>query len=485
VCSKVTMRRSAAPSQLHKRAAFSPPFTGPQVKRQCINTQTGESSVPFLKTKEGPLRSPSDILSLIKNPDATLGTASSSSASHCTKSSDHGTSLPEPDNKQDRLHNAPGQDTLLSPLQETGSNVLNISCSHNNKLPGRHFHVPSTKLTGYGRPWQKPEMNQGHCLYSASAEENQEPQKIKYYSVVWCKLSRKKHKNWEGDAVLIVKNRSVILKDIEGKEIGRGSGYMLKDLSSLENGSTLPVGSKEVEWTYNSSGAKVVDVVIDPYISGQLRPHQHEGVIFLYECVMGYRLPGSFGAILADEMGLGKTLQCITLVWTLLKQGPYGGLPVVKNSLIVTPSSLTSSWEKEFTKWLGRERIKVYVVNQANKVEDFGKVQHSGIMIISYEMFVRGVDLIKTLKFDLLLCDEGHRLKNANIKTTSLLASINCRRKVIITGTPVQNDLQELFALIEYVNPGILTSSSFRHVYEDPIIASQQPNASQTEKELG
>lgn len=563
------MRRSAAPSQLHKRAAFSPPFTGPQVKRQCINTQTGESSVPFLKTKEGPLRSPSDILSLIKNPDATLGTASSSSASHCTKSSDHGTSLPEPDNKQDRLHNAPGQDTLLSPLQETGSNVLNISCSHNNKLPGRHFHVPSTKLTGYGRPWQKPEMNQGHCLYSASAEENQEPQKIKYYSVVWCKLSRKKHKNWEGDAVLIVKNRSVILKDIEGKEIGRGSGYMLKDLSSLENGSTLPVGSKEVEiqgiisaesyasgecfheqisqiksgtqderqlsrpkpkpkpfrlptlgpshnwtaiktkdigplfdptgpdalvmprppshhqWTYNSSGAKVVDVVIDPYISGQLRPHQHEGVIFLYECVMGYRLPGSFGAILADEMGLGKTLQCITLVWTLLKQGPYGGLPVVKNSLIVTPSSLTSSWEKEFTKWLGRERIKVYVVNQANKVEDFGKVQHSGIMIISYEMFVRGVDLIKTLKFDLLLCDEGHRLKNANIKTTSLLASINCRRKVIITGTPVQNDLQELFALIEYVNPGILTSSSFRHVYEDPIIASQQPNASQTEKELG
>lgn len=64
----------------------------------------------------------------------------------------------------------------------------------------------------------------------------------------------------------------------------------------------------------------VVDVVVDPHVSTHLRPHQQEGVVFLYECVMGYKTHDTYGAILADEMGLGKTLQCVALVWTLMKQ---------------------------------------------------------------------------------------------------------------------------------------------------------------------
>ena len=63
-----------------------------------------------------------------------------------------------------------------------------------------------------------------------------------------------------------------------------------------------------------------MDVVVDPHLASLLRPHQQEGVVFLYECVLGFRLDSGYGAILADEMGLGKTLQCITLIWTLLKQ---------------------------------------------------------------------------------------------------------------------------------------------------------------------
>ena len=59
----------------------------------------------------------------------------------------------------------------------------------------------------------------------------------------------------------------------------------------------------------------------------------------MYECVMGLRIEGSFGCIMADEMGLGKTLQCITLMWTLLKQGP-NAKPVIRNAIIVAPSSL-------------------------------------------------------------------------------------------------------------------------------------------------
>lgn len=66
---------------------------------------------------------------------------------------------------------------------------------------------------------------------------------------------------------------------------------------------------------------QIVDVVVDPHLSRHLRPHQREGVTFLYECLCNQRDFAGTGAVLADEMGLGKTLQCITLLWTLLKQG--------------------------------------------------------------------------------------------------------------------------------------------------------------------
>eukprot|EP00069_Balaena_mysticetus_P010353 bmy_20620T0 len=240
------------------------------------------------------------------------------------------------------------------------------------------------------------------------------------------------------------------------------------------------------QWMFNKSCFPVVDVVIDPHLVFHLRPHQKEGIIFLYECVMGMRVNGRCGAILADEMGLGKTLQCISLIWTLQCQGPYGGKPVIKKTLIVSPGSLVNNWRKEFQKWLGSERIKIFTVDQDHKVEEFTKSPFYSVLIISYEMLLRSLDQIKNIKFDLLICDEGHRLKNSTIKTATALISLSCEKRIILTGTPVQNDLQEFFALIDFVNPGILGSlPSYRKIYEEPIIKSRQPSASEEEKGLG
>ena len=66
-------------------------------------------------------------------------------------------------------------------------------------------------------------------------------------------------------------------------------------------------------------------------------------------------------------MGLGKTLQSIAIIWTLLKQGPSGGKPVIRRALILAPSSLVKNWQNEFEKWLGRERIDVYAVDQVSR----------------------------------------------------------------------------------------------------------------------
>nr|XP_046188384.1 DNA repair and recombination protein RAD54B-like isoform X3 [Oncorhynchus gorbuscha] len=385
----------------------------------------------------------------------------------------------------------------------------------------------------------------------------------RYFSVMWCKASGRKHKRWQGDAVLVTRGRTATLKDMEGKDIGKGSGYKVSELASLGEGETLMIGAKQVEvmgliseldynkgrgfldvhvekeepkisapppsrrpaskpfcrptllggetdrgvakpqeegpckprhdplapgaivmprpstnhqWAYNKAGLPLVDVVVDPYLTAHLRPHQRDGLLFLYECVMGMRATCRYGAILADEMGLGKTLQSVALTWTLLKQGPYGGKPVAKLVLVVAPGSLVQNWGAEFKKWLGRERINVYTVNQDHRVELFAASPLHSVLVISYEMLLRSLEVVQKLEFGLVICDEGHRLKNSSIKTSSALSGLSCTRRVILTGTPVQNDLQEFYSIIEFVNPGILGSSAaYRKVYEEPILRSRQP----------
>ncbi|EGI60320.1 DNA repair and recombination protein RAD54B [Acromyrmex echinatior] len=227
------------------------------------------------------------------------------------------------------------------------------------------------------------------------------------------------------------------------------------------------------------------EILVDSCLVAKLREHQRHGIVFLYECLMGLKVPNYFGAILADEMGLGKTLQCITLIWTMLKKGPYGK-PIIKRVLIVTPSSLCNNWEKEFVKWLGRHRIFPYVIGGKNKPKDFIKYPRNSIMIISYEMFIKCHTEINEMTFDLIVCDEGHRLKNSNIKAAKMLNEINCKKRIVLTGTPIQNDLKEFYALIDFVNPGILgTPNEYKSYYEEPIIAAQYSSADDDVLSLG
>nr|XP_047931239.1 DNA repair and recombination protein RAD54B isoform X3 [Anser cygnoides] len=511
------MRRSAAPSQVLGNVAKKPRFIPP-----------GKSNAlrPKTETKEV------DQDMKLKEVNEQQGSASGLSKIYC----------------QNQNVN------FTQSVDSTGKVKTTTACNSGNKCSRLEMKMLST-----------PKADAMYLPTSGTAKEEaaqEEPDCLtKYFSVVWCKASKKKHKKWEGDAVLVTKGKSVILKDMEGKDIGRGTGYKPKELDSLDEGQTLMIGGKEIEvmgvisaddfssgrcfqtgivthdtvptalpqasmkrfckpfknvcqpntkenilnnsqsckprhdpnasnslvmprpnashqWMFNKAGLPVVDVVVDPYIANNLRPHQKEGIVFLYECVMGMRVSGRFGAILADEMGLGKTLQCISLVWTLLRQGVYGCKPVLKRALIVTPGSLVKNWKKEFQKWLGSERIKVFTVDQDHKVEEFISSPLYSVMIISYEMLLRSLEQIQAIEFNLLICDEGHRLKNSSIKTTTALTSLSCERRIILTGTPIQNDLQEFYALIEFVNPGVLGSlSTYRKIYEEPIVRSREPSA--------
>lgn len=236
-------------------------------------------------------------------------------------------------------------------------------------------------------------------------------------------------------------------------------------------------------------GKQVVDVVLDPILGRHLREHQREGVKFLYECVMGMRSFNGDGAILADEMGLGKTLQTIALIWTLLKQNPiHESSPVIKKALIVCPVTLINNWRKEFRKWLGNERLGVFVFDgKKTRLTDFTMGRSYSVMIIGYER-LRTVqeELTKGSGIDLIVADEGHRLKTVQNKCAQAIQTLNTPRRVILSGTPIQNDLSEFFAMVDFVNPGLLgTFKMFMKEFEGPIVKSRQPGALKKDIEKG
>ncbi|XP_067086637.1 DNA repair and recombination protein RAD54-like [Osmerus mordax] len=237
-----------------------------------------------------------------------------------------------------------------------------------------------------------------------------------------------------------------------------------------------------------------VHVVVDPILGKVLRPHQREGVKFLWDCVTGRRLPDSYGCIMADEMGLGKTLQCIALMWTLLRQSP-DGKPEIDKAIVVSPSSLVRNWYNEVGKWLGG-RIAPVAIDGGSKEEIDRKlvnfISQNGlrvptpILIISYETFRLHAAVLHKGKVGLVICDEGHRLKNSDNQTYQALNAMSAQRRVLISGTPIQNDLLEYFSLVHFVNAGILgTAQEFKKRFEIPILKGRDAAASDKDRQSG
>lgn len=246
-----------------------------------------------------------------------------------------------------------------------------------------------------------------------------------------------------------------------------------------------------------SSEESKVPVVLDPKLAKILRPHQVEGVKFMYRCVTGMIEEKANGCIMADEMGLGKTLQCITLMWTLLKQSPEAGKPTIQKAIVVCPASLVKNWANELTKWLGPNAITPFAIDGKASKEELtrqlrqwaiasGRSVTRPVIIVSYETLRLNVEELKHTKIGLLFCDEGHRLKNGDSNTFSALNSLNVSRRVILTGTPIQNDLTEYFSLTSFANPGLLGSRlEFRKRFEIPILRGRDADASESDRQRG
>lgn len=208
---------------------------------------------------------------------------------------------------------------------------------------------------------------------------------------------------------------------------------------------------------------------VDKKLVKKLKPHQANGVKFMwdacFESLNRCQKENGSGCILAHCMGLGKTLQVITLVHTLLKNSDETG---VSRVLVVCPLSTVLNWVNEFNIWLkdidGSEDIYVYEINKlkqnqdrSNKLKEWHK--DGGIMILSYDMFRNltnetGNRFRKKIKEefqaslvdpgpDLIICDEGHLLKNEKTSISKAMMRLRTLRRIVLTGTPLQNNLKE------------------------------------------
>jgi DNA repair and recombination RAD54-like protein len=240
-----------------------------------------------------------------------------------------------------------------------------------------------------------------------------------------------------------------------------------------------------------------VPVVIDPRLAKVLRPHQIEGVKFLYQATTGMIDERANGCIMADEMGLGKTLQCIALMWTLLKQSPEAGKPTIQKCVIACPSSLVRNWANELVKWLGKDAVNPFAIDGKASKEELimqlrqwsiasGRAVVRPVLIVSYETLRMYTDELRNTPIGLLLCDEGHRLKNGESQTFTALNGLNVQKRVILSGTPIQNDLSEYFSLLNFANPNYLgTRMDFRKKYEIPILRGRDADGSEADQQKG
>mmetsp|Transcript_11199 Transcript_11199/g.69143 ORF Transcript_11199/g.69143 Transcript_11199/m.69143 type:complete len:886 (+) Transcript_11199:228-2885(+) len=278
-----------------------------------------------------------------------------------------------------------------------------------------------------------------------------------------------------------------------GRPVSPLPTLQIKSKPSIPEEDELPDGIEPlVLWqSEQTSEAERVEVRVDNKLTKFLRAHQREGVQFMFECVCGLRDFDGQGCILADDMGLGKTLQGIALLWTLLCQG-VEGKPTVKRAIIVCPTSLVGNWDSECTKWLDG-RVRTLPLSESSREDVISSIETFlspknmyDVLIVSYETFrIHAQRFSKGGSCDLLIADEAHRLKNDATLTNKALDSLPCRRRVLLSGTPMQNHLEEFFAMVNFTNPGLLgTPSEFRKHYESPIVIGREPDASDAEREL-
>lgn len=249
--------------------------------------------------------------------------------------------------------------------------------------------------------------------------------------------------------------------------------YKTREAAMAEQGKMVDVQRKK-----SKVSLRKLDEQPEWLKGGKLRDYQLEGLNFL---VNSWR--NDTNVILADEMGLGKTVQSVSMLGFLQNaqqiHGPF---------LVVVPLSTLSNWAKEFRKWLPDMNVIVYVGTRASREvcqqyeffsnKKVGRSIKFNTLLTTYEVVLKDKAVLSTIKWNYLMVDEAHRLKNSEAQLYTTLSEFSTKNMLLITGTPLQNSVEELWALLHFLDSGKFNS-------KDDFVQNYKNLSSFNEIELG
>ncbi|XP_015784868.1 TATA-binding protein-associated factor 172 [Tetranychus urticae] len=230
-------------------------------------------------------------------------------------------------------------------------------------------------------------------------------------------------------------------------------------------------------------------------VNAELRSYQQEGVNWL-SFLNRYKLHG----ILCDEMGLGKTLMSICILASdhYMRSEKYKKTKAPDSkplpSIVICPPTLTGHWVYEVEKFV--DSTYLHPLNYAgppieraklrNKLKNQSNRKSYNLVIASYDIVRNDIDFFSSISWNYCILDEGHIIKNGKTKLSKAIKSLNTNHRLILTGTPIQNNVLELWSLFDFLIPGFLgTERQFAIRYSKPILQSRDAKSSSKEQESG
>ena len=212
-----------------------------------------------------------------------------------------------------------------------------------------------------------------------------------------------------------------------------------------ESGGSMELDAATVDLAQLAKGgAKIPAIDLPTGINATLREYQQEGfnwMVFLSD--------RGLGGVLADDMGLGKTLQSLSFLKHRLNEDP--GI-----QLVVAPRSVVDNWAEECIKFV--PDVQVYTHLGLDRTKDLDDLPRDGILLTSYNILQRDINLLKQLEFSTIILDEAHIIRNPEAKTTRAALALvkHSRRRMCLSGTPVQNCAEDLWPIFHFLMPYFL-----------------------------
>ena len=217
-------------------------------------------------------------------------------------------------------------------------------------------------------------------------------------------------------------------------------------------------------------------------IMAELRSYQEAGINWL-GFLHKYKLHG----ILCDDMGLGKTLQTICLLANHHETSRAQGGQICQ-SLVVCPTTLGGHWKEEINRFVTSKFLNpfLYIGNLSSRLLLRSEIPKHNVIITSYDIVRNDIEFFSTIQWEYLILDEGHVIKNTKSKTSMAVRKLSSKHRLILSGTPIQNGVTELWSLFDFLMPGYLgTEKQFMHRYARPILNSKESKCSIKDQEVG